>query len=233
MVNGCIISSFSEKLKNDIGDTYGALILYGSYVTGSNDEYSDLDLCVMVKNKTSEVLQTVGKASAALHDVKYFITIIQEDELWENLCAGDLFCKHEVLGKGKILYENNGILSRWMLELETRETDFKASLEIHRHRYHVNKEGLRLHLESTLEKLEWAFTSLILSRFTETETEPESIKDAINLMKKDSVLSKYFHDFIEIRETTKNLQHHRIEFPFKKLEHYINRLEKIHADLNG
>ena len=81
-----------------------SIILFGSMVSGTTHEWSDLDL-VIVKETTQRFLDRTKEVIQLLQPRVGIDILVYTPVEFENLCKERAFFREEILGKGKILYE--------------------------------------------------------------------------------------------------------------------------------
>ncbi len=224
------IEKFREELKQRIGDKLTALIVYGSCANGTPDEFSDIDLCVIVKDKNAKTLDEIRKSSKTV-EKRPFVVVIDEKEFERNIRAGDVFYKHEVLQKGKISYERDEYVSRLQDCMKSMEADFELNQEIQKERYNYEKIGFMCEMENALERLVWCFSDLVYFRLAQTQKEPQGVEEVPFLMESDEILMEYATDFIRIRDLYKTFRHRRGEFPFEELGRFVKRLQQMEDEI--
>ena len=81
------------------------IILFGSYGTEDEDEYSDLDF-VVIKNTRKRFLERLIDASQIIGpDIDKVDVFVYTPEEWKRVVEGENPFAQEVLKKGKIVYE--------------------------------------------------------------------------------------------------------------------------------
>lgn len=225
------IEECMEKLKKGLGDDFTAFIMYGSRTTESYDDFSDTDLCIIVRERDEESMQLIREATNEMDGRKYFMLVVDEGEFETNVIAGDVFYKHEVLGKGKILHERNVYLSEMQTRIGSMETDFELIQSIQKERYRADKSGLMCGMEEVLERLMWGFRDLTYLRLAQIQEEPVGMEEAPTSMERDDILKKYSSDYVRIRRIYKAFQHRQADFPFEELGYFSGRLEQMEDDI--
>ena len=81
-----------------------SIILFGSMVSGTTHEWSDLDL-VIVKETTQRFLDRTKEVIQLLQPRVGIDILVYTPVEFENLCKERAFFREAILGKGKILYE--------------------------------------------------------------------------------------------------------------------------------
>lgn len=97
-----------QKLVDQLVEGYRPekVILFGSFVTGHTHKWSDVDL-VAIKKTDKSFYNRIGEASAILpHDLPIDIIVYTPEE-FEEMCRDNYFVKNEILGKGKVVYEQS------------------------------------------------------------------------------------------------------------------------------
>ncbi|MEC1716441.1 nucleotidyltransferase domain-containing protein [Schinkia azotoformans] len=88
-----------------------AVIEYGSYARGDNDEYSDYDLFILTKDLSNRRLQKIReKVSKLLSYKNYDLSIYDEETFNRMLLDGSLFLWH-LKREGRIIYQKKGFKS--------------------------------------------------------------------------------------------------------------------------
>ena len=80
------------------------VILFGSTVTGQTGEWSDLDL-VIVKQTDRRFLDRTKDVMRLLRPKVGVDILVYTPEEFEQLCQERPFFQHEIIEKGKVLYE--------------------------------------------------------------------------------------------------------------------------------
>lgn len=80
------------------------IILFGSLVGGKIEEWSDIDL-VVVMDTNKRVYDRIGEVLAATNPKVAVEFIVYTPQEFEMLKDSEMFVKEEILEKGKILYE--------------------------------------------------------------------------------------------------------------------------------
>lgn len=98
-----------DRLKRIVEDLkkYGPekIILFGSAVSGSMDEYSDIDL-IVIKNTDKDFITRLGEVITYVHFSLYPVDIfVYTRNEFENMKQSHNPFIEEVLKKGKVLYE--------------------------------------------------------------------------------------------------------------------------------
>lgn len=81
-----------------------SILLFGSMVNGTTHEWSDLDL-VIIKETTQRFLDRTKEVIQLLQPRVGIDILVYTPVEFEKLCQERAFVKDEILGKGKILYE--------------------------------------------------------------------------------------------------------------------------------
>ena len=98
-------NEIKEKLLNEHSDSIYAIILYGSFANGSHDEFSDIDIVIVIddlKNRNSllETLKSIKNKSLSAY-------VLDNNAFMKKIVSGDIKYKYEVLLKGEIFYEKD------------------------------------------------------------------------------------------------------------------------------
>ena len=98
-VNENIISEIMHILQQSLGDNLIRIVLYGSYARGDYNNFSDIDIFILVNNEKIELNRILRQISDSLFelDLKYNITI---NPLIENI---DIFNEYK---ENYLLFEN-------------------------------------------------------------------------------------------------------------------------------
>lgn len=81
------------------------VILFGSWATGEQDEYSDLDL-VVIKNTEKRFLERLIEVSEVIgSDIDKVDVFVYTPEEWLRMIEWGSSFAAEVLSKGRIVYE--------------------------------------------------------------------------------------------------------------------------------
>ncbi len=59
-----VVKSFVEELRNRLGNEIIKIVLFGSKIRGDFSEESDIDIFILVKEKTSSIMDKVGDLTA-------------------------------------------------------------------------------------------------------------------------------------------------------------------------
>ncbi len=59
-----IVESFAEDLRNTLGNEIIKIVLFGSRTRGNFREESDIDIFILVREKTSDIIDKVGDLTA-------------------------------------------------------------------------------------------------------------------------------------------------------------------------
>jgi predicted nucleotidyltransferase len=89
-----VIKSFAEKLRKDIGDEIVKIVLFGSKVRGDFDRESDIDIFVLVKEKTQDLRDKIGDITADYiydYDIPLSPVLYDIDEYNQNTKLGSFF----------------------------------------------------------------------------------------------------------------------------------------------
>ena len=93
-----IAVQYAEEVKKVL--TPDAIILFGSYVNGEPDEWSDIDIAVIVNNYQGNWLET----ASMLCSLTRLISIDIEPHLLDESCDKSGFVEH-VIKTGEIIYK--------------------------------------------------------------------------------------------------------------------------------
>ncbi len=98
-------SELSRFLKLLINQYYPKkILLIGSMADGSIEEWSDLDL-VIIKETNKRFLDRTKEVMQLLHPQVGVDILVYTPEEFETLSSERAFIHHEILEKGKVLYE--------------------------------------------------------------------------------------------------------------------------------
>lgn len=97
-----------QRIVNQLVERYKPekIILFGSTVSGATNKWSDIDL-VAVKKTEKNFYDRIGEVSSLIsHEAPIDILVYTPKE-FEQMGRENYFIKNEVIGKGKVLYEQN------------------------------------------------------------------------------------------------------------------------------
>ncbi|MEW6686854.1 MAG: nucleotidyltransferase domain-containing protein [Candidatus Edwardsbacteria bacterium] len=69
-----VITTFIKELKDKLGDEVITIRLFGSKARGNYKKYSDIDIFILVKEKTSEISDALSEIEID-YDIKYGLPI--------------------------------------------------------------------------------------------------------------------------------------------------------------
>ncbi|NOX89823.1 MAG: nucleotidyltransferase domain-containing protein [Calditrichaeota bacterium] len=81
-----ILRNFSIDVKKELNDNLVAQYLFGSYLRGQENEFSDIDILVIVKKAGFSIREKLSEL-AADYSIKYGITIspvLKSIDVWEK-----------------------------------------------------------------------------------------------------------------------------------------------------
>lgn len=82
-----VVQSYVEELKNRIGNEIVKIVLFGSKVRGDFNQESDIDIFVLVREKTPDIRDRVGNLTADYifdHDIPLSPVLYDLDEYNQN-----------------------------------------------------------------------------------------------------------------------------------------------------
>lgn len=97
-----------QKVVNELVEHYQPekIILFGSTVSGRTHRWSDIDL-VAIKKTDKNFYDRIGEVSALISHETPIDILVYTPEEFECMARENYFIKNEVIGKGKVLYEQN------------------------------------------------------------------------------------------------------------------------------
>ena len=161
------------------------------------------------------------------HNSGYDPHVVERREFIDYIRAGDVYYKGEVVGKGKVIFDREGLFSG----LERMDTNFALAEVIHKSRHLKEKENIHYHLQTVLERMQFDYSHLTSLRFARTCVAAPNLQEVPNLMEQDSVLEKYADDFRRILELKKSFRHGEIGFPFDEVGTLSRRLQQLADDV--
>jgi predicted nucleotidyltransferase len=84
------------------------IILFGSMGSGNISEYSDIDICIIKQTNQPflDRLVTVANIADPHVGVEFFVYTPEEVKAFEE--RGHYFWRDEIVGKGRVIYEQQG-----------------------------------------------------------------------------------------------------------------------------
>lgn len=89
-----VVNSFVEELRNKIGDEILNIVLFGSKARGDFNRESDIDIFVLVREKTQNIRDKVGDITADYifdYDIPISPVLYDLDEYEQNKKLGSFF----------------------------------------------------------------------------------------------------------------------------------------------
>ena len=228
-----IINKFDTEMRSIFGKKLKALILYGSHAYGTNDEFSDIDICVVIDNYNDDDSEKIKNTTDVFNGEKYFILAVNSEEFQKIIKSGDYFYRDEIVGKGKIIYEHDEYIKNAILE----PIDTKMSESINSDRYKNDINGLEFNIHGTLERIQWCFMDIIQLKLAKEGKTPIGLEEMASialipeLRFQNKELAEYIDDFMKVFKLNKDYQHKKIDFPFDELSYFYNKLNNLEKDV--
>lgn len=89
-----VVQTFVEELKNRMGDEIIKIVLFGSKVRGDFNRESDIDIFILVKEKTQDIRDRIGDLTADYifnHDIPLSPVLYDLFEYQQNRELGSFF----------------------------------------------------------------------------------------------------------------------------------------------
>jgi predicted nucleotidyltransferase len=225
-VAAIMTNGIKEKLLKDHPDSIYAIILYGSFVDGSYDEFSDIDLVVVIddlKNKDS-----VFEALNFIKNKRLSAYVLDNNTFVKNIASGDIKYKYEVLLKGDILYEKDDYIIRIINGLDSSfKVDFDEMISHNYSLLFLSEKSIRNSFNIMATSILYCCTILIHSYFADKKIEACGFENMIELMKQDERLSKYVDEILHLMRIRREFSHKKRPISFSEME----RMHKLFLEL--
>jgi predicted nucleotidyltransferase len=210
------IEQVKKEILEKFSDEIEGIILFGSYVTGTPDEFSDLDFVVVTRDVDSvplvEMFVNIGGG--------YNPDVVSKEEFERMVRNGDIFYRYEVLGKGRIVYERDSSISNLLAE----QPEFNELCNLYSKRMKQEKNYIHYFFANGIDRLKWMFNHLACLFLAKEGIYPQGLNELYNEMEKDEMLSEYLDDFKEIARIAKDIKHGGIDYSFSEIDRIYERL---------